>query len=201
MNVHSESEKIKGGLRLDSRQGWITGGDSGKAIEPGAPEKSLLLEAIAYSNPDLEMPPRGKLPTSKIAQIEHWIRMGAADPRDGDVSESADEAIDLDKGRQFWSFRPISLPPAPKNTDKDWAFNLIDRFVMAELEKNSMAPTRDASKAELLRRVSFDLTGLPPSPDQIRSFQKDASEQHYQSIIDQMLGIPIIWREMGTSLA
>ncbi|MDA7610313.1 PSD1 and planctomycete cytochrome C domain-containing protein [Verrucomicrobia bacterium] len=184
---HSESEKIKGGLRLDSRQGWITGGDSGKAIEPGAPEKSLLLEAIAYNNPDLEMPPRGKLPTSKIAQIEHWIRMGAADPRDGDVSESADEAIDLDKGRQFWSFRPISLPPAPKNTDKDWAFNLIDRFVMAELEKNSMAPTRDASKAELLRRVSFDLTGLPPSPDQIRSFQKDASEQHYQSIIDQML--------------
>ena len=184
---HSESEKIKGGLRLDSRQGWISGGDSGKAIEPGKPEKSLLLEAIAYSNPDLEMPPRGKLPPSKIAHIEHWIRMGAADPRDGDVSESADEAIDLDEGRQFWSFRPISLPPAPKNTDEGWAFNLIDRFVMAELEENSMAPTQDASEAELLRRVSFDLTGLPPSPDLIRNFQKDASEQHYQSIIDQML--------------
>ena len=184
---HSESEKIKGGLRLDSRQGWISGGDSGKAIEPGAPEKSLLLEAIAYSNPDLEMPPRGKLPASKIAHIERWIRMGAADPRDGNVSESADEAIDLDEGRQFWSFRPISLPPVPKNTATGWAFNLIDRFVMAELEKNSMAPAQDASEAELLRRVSFDLTGLPPSPEQIRNFQKDASEQHYQSIINQML--------------
>ena len=85
--------------------------------------------------------------------------MGAADPRDGDVSESADEAIDLDEGRQFWSFRPISLPPAPKNTNEGLAFNLIDRFVMAELEKKSMAPAQDASEAELLRRVSFDLTG------------------------------------------
>ena len=184
---HSESEKIKGGLRLDIRQGWAVGGDSGKSIEPGAPEKSLLMEAITYGNPDLEMPPKGKLPASKIAHIEQWIRSGAVDPRDGDISGSATETIDLDKGRQFWSFRPVTLPPTPENKDKGWAFNLIDRFILDSLEKNRIEPSANAGAVALLRRVSFDLTGLPPAPQQIRDFQNNASEQHYQTLIDQML--------------
>ncbi|MBT5925766.1 MAG: DUF1549 domain-containing protein [Verrucomicrobia bacterium] len=194
---HSESEKIKGGLRLDIRQGLEIGGDSGKALEPGAPENSLLMEAIHYTNPDLEMPPNGKLPQSQVALIENWIRMGAPDPRDGDVTKSKTETIDLETGRKFWSFCPITRPPIPQNQNKDWAFTPIDRFIMATMEKNEISPVEDAADGELLRRVSFDLTGLPPSPEIIGQFQSNPSEAHYQNIIDELLASEAFGEKWG----
>ncbi len=184
---HSESEKIKGGLRLDLRQGWKLGGDAGKAIVPGEPESSLLLEAIRYSNPDLEMPPKGRLSQPQVKLVENWIRMGAPDPREGEVKDFEEDTIDLEKGRQFWSFKPISVPETPVIKNKEWPDNMVDRFILARLEENELSPTHDASAGELLRRVSFDLTGLPPSPDLIRSFESDPSPSQYQNIVDQML--------------
>jgi len=184
---HSEEHKIKGGLRLDLRQGWEIGGDSGKAIEPGQPEQSLLLEAIQFTNPDLEMPPKGKITDHKIDLITQWIRMGAPDPRNGELESSGEQAIDLEAGRQFWSFRPVEDPDIPPVQHQAWPRNPIDHFIMAGLEKKDITPVNDAPPLDLLRRVYFDLAGLPPSPEDIQSFAADPSEKHYQDIVDQLL--------------
>lgn len=184
---HSEEHKIKGGLRLDLQKGWEIGGDSGRAIEPGQPDQSLLLEAMQFTNPDLEMPPKGKIPDHKIDLIKQWIRMGAPDPRNGELESSEENTIDLESGRQFWSFRPIKDPDIPSVQHQDWPRTPIDHFIMAGWEKEDIMPVEDASPLDLLRRVYFDLVGLPPSPEEIQSFAADPSEKHYQDIVDQLL--------------
>ncbi|MCP5541035.1 MAG: PSD1 domain-containing protein [Akkermansiaceae bacterium] len=166
---HSKGEKMKGELLLDSRNGWMIGGTLGPAIVPGDLDKSLLVEAVRYRDEDLAMPPKGRLPDHEIALLEEWVRRGAPDPRI-DESVKAKEGIDIEAGRQFWSFRPIekSAPPAVKNAD--WPRRDSDRFVLAKLEDNRLAPAADADPATLLRRLSYDLTGLPPASDRVESF-------------------------------
>ncbi len=166
---HSKEEKIKGELLLDSRNGWQVGGTLGPAIVPGNPDESLVVEAVRYETADLEMPPKGKLPDHEIAILEEWVRRGAFDPR-VDESVKPKDGIDLEAGRQFWSFRPVETTEPPSVADSDWPRSDSDRFVLAQLEENGLAPAADADPATLLRRLSYDLTGLPPSPDRVESF-------------------------------
>lgn len=192
----ADAKELKAKLYLDSRTGWQTGGDSGPAIIPGKPEDSLLLNAISYTNSDLEMPPKNRLPDSKILHLKSWIAMGAPDPRENKPKKSTPQ-IDLNKGRQFWSFQPPVAHPIPKPRDTAWPANDIDRFILARLEAQKITPTRSASKITLLRRVYFDLIGLPPSPSQLKAFLLDKSPQAFQTIVAQLLARPEFGERWG----
>lgn len=186
---HSEeSGKRKGGLLLDRREGWHEGGDTGPAVLAGNADESLVIEAVRYSNPDFEMPPKGKLPSEEIALLEQWVKMGAPDPRVGSSSlKSSKRGIDLEKGRQFWSFRPVKKAALPETVDKKWVLNDIDRFVLSGLEKEGIKPVGDAERADWIRRVYFDLIGLPPTPDQIDAFVGDNKPNAYGKVVDSLL--------------
>ncbi len=183
---HAADQKVKGGLRLDIRQGWHLGGDSGPSILPGQPQESLLIEAIGYGNPDLEMPPKGKLPQTEIDLLTQWVRLGAPDPRDGTMQKPT-EGLDVEAGRSFWSFQPIAHPTPPQVMDAAWPLNEVDRFIRSEQEAHGIEPNPEASPAQQLRRLSFDLTGLPPDPDTLAAFEKDPSEAHYRRLVESML--------------
>ena len=172
---HSHAGKIKGGLVLDSRSGWEKGGDSGPALVPGAVEKSRLIEAVRYRNPDLEMPPKAKLPQSEIAVLEEWVRSGAPDPRDvvAEAKAVKKPGVDVEEGRKFWAYQPVrdSQPPAVQNFN--WPENDVDRFILAKQESAGLTPAQDADGHTWLRRVTFDLTGLPPTEAEIQHFLAD----------------------------
>ena len=181
----SEAKILKGGLHLDSRGGWMKGGDSGPAIVPGAPDESLLIEAIRYQS--LEMPPKGKLPDAEIVVLEKWVSRGAPDPRT-DAASTTSVRPDFDAGRSHWSFRPIAKRPAPKVTDTAWPRSDVDRFILAQLESKGLFPVADADKATLLRRVFFDLVGVPPTPAEIESFLADDAPDAFVRVVDSLLG-------------
>jgi len=182
------ARNIRGGLLLDSRDGWTAGGDSGPAIIPGDPDDSLLLSALRHES--FEMPPDKRLPESVIADFEQWIRDGAIDPREGETLTK--QSIDLVEGRQFWSFRPVRQPTVP-GPESDWAATPIDRFVQAKLEEKGRTPAPDATAAQILRRLSFGLTGLPPRPAEIQQFEKAWQVDPAQAIeftTDKLLASP-----------
>jgi cytochrome c553/mono/diheme cytochrome c family protein len=158
------AEKQKGNLRLDSREGWQRGGDSGPPILPGKPDASLLRKAISYSDRDLKMPPKKKLGANAIRDLETWIAMGAVDPRDAPVvaGHTKQKALSVAEGREFWSFKPVQSFQPPAVKQKDWPRNEIDFFILAKLEEKGLSPAPDASLLELRRRLSFDLAGVPP---------------------------------------
>jgi hypothetical protein len=197
IRCHGE-EKRQGGLRLDSRQGWMTGGDSGPAIVPGKPEQSLLVEAVRYESTELEMPPKGVLPDTTIQAIEQWIRLGAPDPRHSDSpGRSANESPSVDQGREFWSFQPIDRPELPSVAEASWPRNPIDRFVLSRLEQNGLQPAGDGDRTTLVRRAYFDLIGLPPTPEQIDDFVKDSSPHSYARLVDRLLDSPQFGQRWG----
>ncbi len=197
IRCHGE-KKQQGGLRLDSRQGWSMGGDSGPAIVPGKPEESLLIQAIRYQNNELEMPPKGILPEQTIAAFEHWVRSGASDPRTSDwQDDSGSDSPSIEQGRQFWSFQPIARPEVPAVKDASWPYTTIDRFILAQLEKESLVPVSDADRRTLVRRVYFDLIGLPPTPKQIDEFLNDPSPSAYAALIDRLLESPQFGQRWG----
>ena len=182
-----ESGKAKGGLVLDSRGGWEKGGDSGAALVPGKPEESLIVEAVRYGRGDFQMPPKNKLPNSQIALLEKWIAMGAPDPRrSGPATEK--RVIDIEEGRKHWAFQPVGTPPVPRVKDTDWPLDDVDFYLLARLEKAGLHPAADADRHTWLRRVSLDLTGLPPSPDQISAFVADTSDEARTRVVDRLLG-------------
>ncbi|RFC45674.1 MAG: Protein of unknown function DUF1549/DUF1553/Planctomycete cytochrome C [Verrucomicrobia bacterium] len=183
---HSHGTKIKGGLALDSRSGWEQGGDNGSAIKPGQPEASLLIKAVRYTDADLEMPPKGRLPTSEIAILEEWVQKGAHDPRTSGASKPR-KGIDLNAGRQFWAFQPVRDPAPPTVKNADWPADPLDHFILAKLEEKSILPVTDADRHTWLRRVSLDLTGLPPTPAEIQAFARDNSPQAYETVADRLL--------------
>lgn len=170
-SCHSaEAEKIKGGLRVDSRELIRQGGDLGPAVSPSHPESSLLLTAIRYEDGDLEMPPKERLPESVIADFERWISIGAPDPRVETVeAKAAPSKIDLDEGRKHWSFQPIANPPVPR-VESNWPKTDVDRFVLSKLDEQGLRPVPDASPISLLRRLYFDLIGLPPTAETVERF-------------------------------
>ncbi len=178
--------KLRGGLRLDSKAGWQTGGDSGPAIIPGKPADSLLLKSLRYTD-DLKMPPAGKLPDAVIADIERWITAGAPDPRIAETGVRKQVGRSLDEGRQFWAYRPISKPSVPVVQDPSWPRSDLDRFILAQLESVKLKPTPDAAPTALVRRLYFDLVGLPPPPDVLARFAADPSPAAYEKLVDHLL--------------
>ena len=176
----------------------MKGGDSGPAIVPGAPDKSLLIEAIRYQS--LEMPPQGKLPDAEIAVLEKWVRMGAPDPRT-DPAPARPARPDLDAGRSHWSFQPIAEPPVPRVKNEAWPRSDVDRFILAKLESEGLSPVADADKPTLLRRVFFDLVGVPPTPAEIESFLADDAPDAFAKVVDALLARPEFGRALGPSLA
>ncbi len=199
----ADAKKLRGNLYLDSKAGWQRGGDSGPAVVPGDAKKSLLLKAIRYKDPDLQMPPKGKLPKEAIAALENWVLKGAPDPRTGEAGSPAVPArrsrIDLEKGRQFWSFRPVANQPPPTVKDSAWPRTPIDRFILAKLEATQLKPTGDADRRTLIRRVYFDLVGLPPTPSQIKAFLNDPlpTPRAFEKVVDELLASPRFGERWG----
>jgi len=186
------AEKIKGGLVLDSRAGLLQGGDSGPAITPGDPEASLLVSAVRHLSPDLTMPPKQRLSDEQIAELETWIRQGAPDPRTDDTRAAvrAKSAINWEQARQWWSFRPIVQPPPPSVGQIDWPANEIDQFILARLEQEGLHPAADTDRRTLLRRVTYDLTGLPSSLAEQDAFLQDSSPDAFAKVVDRLLASP-----------
>lgn len=183
---HSAGEAQKGGLVLDSREGWSVGGDSGPALVPGDPAGSLLIESVRYENPHLEMPPKSRLSPTKIAALEKWVAMGAPDPRSGTVAKVSD-GLPVEKGREFWSYRPPRHHEVPQPEMVTESQGEIDRFLLAKLETAALEPAPAASPEARLRRLHFDLTGLPPTPEQIRAFVADPSEAAWEREVERLL--------------
>lgn len=175
-----ESGEAKGGLVLDSRHGWEKGGSEGAAIVPDKPGESLLVEAVRYES--YEMPPDKKLPANEIALLEKWIAMGAPDPRES-------KAPKVDPAR-LWALQPITKQAVPTVKDVKWLRDDLDAFILARLEAEGLRSASDADRYTLLRRVTFDLTGLPPTPDDLKEFINDKSERAYEKVVNRLLESP-----------
>lgn len=192
-----DSKKIGGKLRLDTRENFRKGGESGPPMVAGKPGESLIIHALKWKE-DLEMPPKAPLPEAVIADFEKWIAMGAPDPR---VPEKAiPVAKPVPTATSLWSFQPIQAPPLPPTRNSQWGVTPVDQFVLARMEQAGLAPTADASPGELIRRLSVDLLGLPPTFEQSSSFQKDFSEQGPQAlerVVDHMLASPQFGEHWG----
>jgi hypothetical protein len=200
---HAEkAEKIKGGLLLDTRDGSRRGGDNGPAVVPGNLKDSLLIEAIRYNNKDFAMPPAksgGKLPDDVIKDFEKWVQMGAPDPRDGGGvgTVAAAKQADSQKSRDWWAFKAPVKSPVPTVQDTGWARTDIDRYVLAGLEAKGLKPVTDADRLTLIRRVYFDLVGVPPSLDEITAFVQDKSPNAFGTVVDRLLNSPQFGERWG----
>ncbi|MCB1062384.1 MAG: DUF1549 domain-containing protein [Verrucomicrobiae bacterium] len=199
---HSEEAgKQKGGLLLDRREGWQTGGDSGPALIPGDVDQSLFAHSIRYLDEDLQMPPKNRLATEEIEILERWIAMGAPDPRDEALTGNVrKEPIDFAKARQNWAFRPHTRPTIPKvedAADANWGRDEIDDFILAELKSRNLSPVPDATPGPLLRRLFYDLTGLPPTPEEVAAFEKDPSPKALAAVVDDLLNRPAFGEKWG----
>ena len=183
---HSSSKgEDKGGLVLDSQAGWMEGGDSGPAIVPGNLSESILIEAIEQKDPDFAMPPKYKLSSSEIEDLKKWISMGAPDPRDGTPVKPTPSKINIAEGRNFWSFQSPKSSTLPDVSDKNWVNDPIDRYILDKLVSEQLIPVADADRATLIRRVTYDVIGLPPTPQEIRDFVNDPATM--QNALEQVV--------------
>lgn len=195
---HSGKAKIlKGGLRLDHREGLLAGGNSGAAIVPGDPEASRLVHALRYKDPDLRMPPSGRLPDPVVTNFVEWIRSGAVDPRQEAPTASARKTIDLGKARDFWAFRPSMDQRPPQVEDPSWVHSPIDHFILARLESGGLKPASPIDQRRLLRRVTFDLVGLPPTQAETAAFLADRRPDAFARVIDRLLASPRYGEKWG----
>jgi hypothetical protein len=174
---HSErADPVQGGLRLDSRAGVQAGGDSGPAVVSGRAGESLLIEAVEYAGDRVQMPPEGQLPGREIALLREWVDRGV--PMPADTSAVGERTkIDFEAGREFWSFQPVVSREVPAVRDTGWAAGRVDRFVLAALESRGLTPSDAADERTLLRRLSFDVTGLPPLPDDVKEFAEADTDE------------------------
>ena len=183
----SDSLKLKGELLLDTRDGLLKGGATGPAIVPGDPEKSLLIKAVRYTDPDIQMPPKGdKLSVDQINDLVAWVKMGAPDPRVGKTTTAAATV----KGRDHWSFKPILKPAIPSVRESDRVANPIDAFVLSMLENQGMKLSPPADRRTLIRRAYYDLIGLPPGPEEVQAFLDDTSPDAFAKVVDRLLASP-----------
>ena len=192
-----ESDEAEGGLVLDSRAGWQKGGTLGPAVVPGNPEKSLLMRAVLYQDKELQMPPDGKLPADDVESLRRWIVAGAADPREGPVKAPNSRASYAVSAADLWSLRPVSRASVPAVVDVSWPRHDLDRFILARLEKAEIEPVSDAVPETLLRRICFDLTGLPPSIDQLDRVLKDPGRTTLVAIVDELIDSPAFGERWG----
>jgi hypothetical protein len=187
-DCHTAAEM--GGLRVDSRERLLQGGKSGAAVMPGDPEKSLLIQAVRQTG-DLKMPKGGKLKPAEIQALTDWVKMGAPWPESKAAAvQSSPVKVITAEQRAFWSFQPLKDPAIPAVKEKSWAKTNIDHFVLAKLEAKGMKPVGPADRKALIRRVSLDLTGLPPTPEEVDAFAGDKSPTAYEKVVDRLLASP-----------
>ncbi len=199
---HSASaKKTKGGLRLDSRDGWAKGGESGPAIVPGKPDDSLLIKGVRHWDKEFKMPPEKPLTPPQVADLVQWVKLGAPDPRTNAPALVATTAakpaygVSVEEGRKHWAYQPVKAQPLPKLKDKTWPRNDVDFFTFARMEKAGVAPAPDADPRTLIRRLTFDLTGLPPTPEETEAFVRACSpignrQSAIANAIDRLLASP-----------
>lgn len=187
-----ESKKLKAGLRVDGRALMLKGGDTGSAIEPGKPDKSLLIEAVSYKNVDMEMPPKGKLSDAAIADLTRWVEKGAPWPNDKGVTTKPDAGgFDIAKRKaDHWSWQPVTDPSPPTVSNRSWPTSPIDNFILARLEARGYKPAVKADRRTLIRRTYFDIIGLPPTPAQVEAFVNDKSSNAFEKVVDELLASP-----------
>jgi len=210
LRCHGGRRRVKGDLHLTSREGMLHGGYTGPAVMPGDPERSLLVHAIRYVDPDLSMPPDERLSDEAIADLYTWVKAGAVWPEDfpPKEDETQDEKSDekesdgrkeRDEPQQasvapgeaaYWAFRPVTDPPVPDVRNGQWPLGDLDRFVLAGLEARGLVPAPDAGRRTWLRRVTLDLTGLPPTPDEVRAFLADDAPGAFERVADRLLDSP-----------
>ncbi len=189
----ARKQKREGGLLLDSQSGWEVGGENGPALVPGDVDASLLIRAVRYTDDDIQMPPNRALPAEAVARLEQWVRMGAPDPRTNDSAESDETFADPSDpiaGRDHWAFQPLSIPQPPTVEDAEWPRRSLDRFVLARLEAEKLQPAPDANPRDLVRRLYFQLIGLPPTPQQIEAFLHDPRPDAVEHLVDELLDSP-----------
>src|SRR5882724_5036704 len=182
-----------GGLQLDSRAAMLQGGKSGPAIVPGKPEESLLIRAITHADARLKMPVGAeKLKDGEIADLTRWIKAGAPWPesKGPEVAQAKKGFAITSEQRRFWSLQPIRMPSLPKVADSAWPKSPIDRFVLAKLEESGLKPVQASGKRELIRRATFDLIGLPPTPEEVDAFLADSSPGAFGAVVDRLLASP-----------
>jgi len=184
-----QSEKVRGGLMLDTRDDLLKGGDSGPVIVPHRPEQSLLIKAVGYADAELQMPPKDhKLPDAQIADLRAWVKMGAPDPRNPGATYASQS---LEAARKHWAFQPITAPPVPKaQRRKSWIQTPLDAFVLDNLNTRDLRPSPPADKRTLIRRATFDLLGLPPTPEEVDAFLADHSKEAFAKVVDRLLASP-----------
>ena len=206
LKCHGGGAKIKGGLRLTTREAILKGGDDGQIVALDAPEKSLLITAINYGG-EIKMPPDSKLPPEKIAILMKWVRHGiawtpgldlapaniVAAPASGRPDPPTPEAA----RKSFWAFPPVKKPDVPAVIDAAWVLNPVDAFVLAKLEAKGLHPAPPADKISLLRRATYDLIGLPPRPEEVTAFLNDNSPDAYEKLVDRLLDSPHYGEKWG----
>ena len=192
----AQNGKLKGKLQLDNREGVLKGGQSGAIVVSGKPEASLLIDSLRHGDDAAGMPPSGKLSDTVIADFEEWIRIGLPDPRTGTVAP-VKRGLTIEEGRKWWSMVPPQSPGIPTVRLTDWARGEVDRFVLARLEGKGLSPVGDADRATLLRRVYFDLIGLPPTPEAVDQFLNDSSNDAFVKVVDDLLASPHFGERWG----
>lgn len=194
---HSEqSDTMHAGLRLDAADGLAAGGDSGPAVVPGHPADSLLIQTVRYDG-DIQMPPEGKLSEREIEHLVRWVRDGAAMPSTPATARPAAAGIDWQQGRQHWAFQPAHVQDLPSVTRSDWPRTRTDHFLLAAMERQGLEPAPPADRVTLIRRLYFDLLGLPPTPEQIDAFVQDRGVDAYQRLVDRLLASPRYGEKWG----
>ena len=193
----TEAKELKGNLAVDTRDGLRRGGDNGPAVAPNDPDNSFLLRAIRHTEPGYEMPPDGKLTDEEIADFERWIQGGAPDPRDEAQPAPIRREIDLEAGRRFWAFQPLQVSNPPTVNKTAACDSMIDRHVVAQLEAVGLEPAAAADRRTLLRRVYFDLIGLPPTPEEITAFVADPAPNAFEKVVDRLLASPRFGERWG----
>jgi len=202
---HSEeAEERQGGLLLDRRSGWIAGGDTTKAVLPGEPDASLLIKAVRYSDEDLQMPPEEKLKPEQIKLLEQWVRLGAhgskIDIGDSEFSRLGDQEHLFGQAENHWAFQSVNAKTPPQASNGRWNQNAIDRFIFARLKEHNLEPSIEAEPRTLIRRLTYDLTGLPPSMDDVEKFVEEASKDRPAAIneaVNRLIAQPTFGEHLG----
>jgi len=187
----SQAKTVHGGLRLDTAAGLRKGGDSGPLFVAGDAAASRMIQAVNYPPTGLQMPPTGKLPAEEIAELTRWIERGAPLPVDNTAAEDTSSGpMDVRRGRSFWSFQPVKQIPPPEVRQSDWPRRRIDRFLLAGMERQGLAPAPQVDRETLIRRVTFDLTGLPPTSGEVDAFLNDSAPDAYELLVERLLASP-----------
>lgn len=188
---HSQKTGADNGeLVLENTTGIRAGGTRGPLWQEANPQTSLLMEALEYRDPDLQMPPAGKLKPRELEAVALWIKQGAVLPKDTVPLPARKTQIDYETARRFWSFRPLETPTPPAVKNAQWPRGPLDRFVLHRLEAAKLSPQEEASREVLIRRLSFDLIGLPPHPEEVAKFVNDPSPDAYERAVDRLLQSP-----------